>query len=134
MRRHGEAIHAMAPLPGVPRHWRVPIGLGVRIEVPGGGTVELLRDPNGEISSERISGKDMEVGFRPSGGKLRLRPEGPRRSLKALFQEAGTAPWIRERVPVLLADGEVVAVAGHWINADFQAVGRRSGVRLQWQP
>ncbi len=134
VRRHRDAIHAMAPLPGVPRHWRVPIGPGARIEVPGGGTVELLRDPSGEISAEAIWGKDMEVGFRPPGGKLRLRAMGPRRSLKALFREAGTVPWIRERVPVLLADGEVVAVAGYWINADFQAVGGRSGVRLQWQP
>jgi tRNA(Ile)-lysidine synthase len=133
IRRYRDAIYAMTPLQQVPHHWRVPIVMDTRVEVPGGGMVELQRDSEGGICCGRLSGRRLEIGFRRGGGRLRLRPGGMRRSLKNLFQEAGIPPWVRERTPILFADSEIVAVAGLWTNAEFGALTDRVGVMLRWQ-
>lgn len=51
----------------------------------------------------------IRVGFRQGGEWLR-QAGGSRRSLKNLMQERGIPPWRRSRIPLILRDGELVAV------------------------
>ena len=43
---------------------------------------------------------------------MRLRADGPRRTLKNLLQEAGIPPWERDRLPLLYLGGDLVHVPG----------------------
>jgi len=51
----------------------------------------------------------IRVGFRQGGERLR-QADGTRRSLKNLMQERGVPPWRRSRIPLILRDGELLAV------------------------
>ena len=53
----------------------------------------------------------LEYRTRSGSEKIQIKPHGPRKTLKNLFQEAGIAPWQRE-APLLYIDGELIGVAG----------------------
>lgn len=53
----------------------------------------------------------MTLKLRSGSEKLQTKPNGPRRSLKNLFQEADIPPWQRN-APLLFIDNELIAVAG----------------------
>jgi tRNA(Ile)-lysidine synthase len=61
----------------------------------------------------------VEVVFNPQG--LSAHPYGRvgSRKLKKLFQEYGVPSWLRQRTPILLDQGKVIAVAGLFVDTDF---------------
>jgi len=74
----------------------------------------------------------VTVQFRKGGEKLRLSGRKHHHELKKAFQMWGVLPWLRDRIPLVYADGVLVAVVGYWIqegciiqlqpNADFATV------------
>ena len=55
---------------------------------------------------------------RRGGERLRVRPDGPSRTLKNLYQEAGIAAWQRERLPLVYLGDRLLLAAGIGPNAD----------------
>ncbi len=51
----------------------------------------------------------LSVKFRRGGESIKL---SKTRTLKNVFQEQGTPPWLRDRIPLVFCDDELVAVAG----------------------
>lgn len=49
----------------------------------------------------------------------------PQHKLKTYLQARGVLPWLRGRVPLVLRDGRIVAIAGLWQDADLPG-------RVQW--
>jgi tRNA(Ile)-lysidine synthase len=71
------------------------------------------------ISLEKAWGQPFSLRPRRGGERLRLAGNRPARSLKNLFQEAGTPPWERERLPLVYCGDTLVGVPGlgvdwHW--------------------
>lgn len=58
-----------------------------------------------------------KVGARTEGSKIRLRQNGGRTTLKELYRQSGTPPWLRPAIPVLYWDDEAVAI-GDWMIAE----------------
>jgi tRNA(Ile)-lysidine synthase len=113
----------------VARPWRgearLPWGDGaVRFELTQGLGVSqrLLRAAGQSWLVRRWPGLTMRV----QGGR-------PRRRFKNLCQEAGIAPWLRDRLPVLRVDGEAVWIAGIGVAADWQCKAGDEGVLPVWQ-
>ena len=73
------------------------------------------------LSATRLAGAALEVRFRAGGECLRVRAGGSRRALKDLLLEADVPPWRRGQVPLLYADGVLVAVGNLCIDADWAA-------------
>ncbi|MNC88783.1 tRNA(Ile)-lysidine synthetase [compost metagenome] len=69
-------------------------------------------------------------------GGERLQPDcrRPRRSLKNLLQEAGVAPWLRERLPLIYHGEELVWVPGVGIDCAYQARREEAAFRPAWLP
>jgi tRNA(Ile)-lysidine synthase len=69
-------------------------------------------------------------------GGERIRPAGNphTRELRNLFQQAQMPPWRRDACPLLYADGELIAVAGRWINARGAELFDRCGAQPRWRP
>jgi tRNA(Ile)-lysidine synthase len=111
VRRGGDALHAMAPLPAlpVPRpwHWQRRRILALA----GVGTLSLVDDPHGDIALERLPLK-LQVAFRHGGE--RLTTTNGHKPLKNLLQESELAAWLRGRLPLLYAGERLLAVAGVW--------------------
>jgi tRNA(Ile)-lysidine synthase len=101
----------------------------------------LLRIPalGGELRFRKARGKGIALEHKPlsirlrSGGeRLQPDPRRPRRTLKNLFQEAGIAPWERERLPLLFSGDDLVYAPGLGIDARFQARVGAEGLIPEW--
>ena len=67
-----------------------------------------------------VTGVDqLSVRFRVGGEVMRPRGRGCQKELKALFQEAGIEPWLRDRIPLLFDKQKLIFVWGHWISEGY---------------
>lgn len=60
---------------------------------------------------DRWARSGLDVDFRQGGERFRPRGSRHHKTLKHWFQEAGIVPWMRQIVPLLYHDDEIVAVA-----------------------
>ena len=98
---------------------------------PGLGLVRRRLAPGG-IDQQRWARGRVQLGFRHAG--LRCRPVGRigSRSFKALAQECGIPPWLRDCVPLLLIDGELAGIANCCTCEPFAAPPGESGWVIEW--
>lgn len=99
-----------------------------------------LKD-NGLIYSLAIEGAGLRVDgdtllnlrYRQGGETFKL--QGRRtRTLKKILQDANIAPWLRDRVPLLYCDEELVCIAGVGVCEGWQASGNEPGWQVVWVP
>lgn len=104
-------------------------------------TQELLLDFNGELSPQLPAGQlrwQPGLGLKPNEyqltlyqGSLKARPiNRPNKALKKWFQEFDVPPWQRAFWPILLKNGEVVAVPGLFV---CQGYASEQGWQLSFQ-
>jgi len=74
-----------------------------------------------------ISGQALQVRFRQGGEKIKPAGQPHTHTLKNLFQQQGVPPWLRDRIPLLYLNNELIAVCGYWI-ADGCAVQSGKGL------
>ena len=75
----------------------------------------------------------IKVCTRQGGEKIRLPGRSGHHTLKKLFQEADIPTWERENLPLIYLDGQLAAVAGLWISADFYSVEPDNCLRLYFK-
>ena len=117
VRRYRQQLFASAPLPPLPDGWQA--------EWTGEQPLDL---PMGCGRLHALAPLPAPVQVRLARGGERIRPAGQahHRSLKQLAQSAGVPPWVRARLPMVFAEGQLVSVAGRWTIA--------GGPQLRWQP
>lgn len=109
VRRHRDDIYLIAPLPPVPSarlRWRS--GQVLRLPEPL-GRIEPRYETMQGAASPQIS--SLEIRFASAGLPCRG-PDGHRRRLKTIWQQAGIPAWLRPYVPVLVDDAGAVLLAG----------------------
>ena len=104
-----------------------------RCTLPDGGALELTPQRHGPIDLDALPPR-LDIAWRRGGERLRVRRGGPRRALKSLLQEAHVPLAERARLPLLLADGVLIAAADLWIDESVRAApeARHRG-RLVWR-
>ena len=104
-----------------------------RCLLPDGGALELRPDRHGAIDLDALPPR-LAVSWRRGGERLRVRRGGPRRALKSLLQEAQVPLAERARLPLILADGALIAAADLWIDEAVRAPAEaRHRGRLVWR-
>jgi tRNA(Ile)-lysidine synthase len=98
---------------------RLGVGLGTLRFEPG---VERGVDP-------RLVGPKLRLESRKGGEKIQLDGQTHTRKLKKLLQEEGIVPWMRDRVPLIYAGDQLIAVGDLWVAADAAAA---PGVAIRW--
>jgi tRNA(Ile)-lysidine synthase len=128
IRRYRGRLYALAGAPPQPvptargdGSWDLGAGLG---------RFGLVAGASGGLCAGRSAG--AVVRFRSGGERLKPHPGRPRKRLKALCQEAGIVPWMRERLPLVVVGDRVAAVGDLWIDADFRAEAGRPALRPVW--
>jgi len=95
---------------------------------PGLGRLALER--NAELG---LSDAAIERGLRvcPRLGGERFTPMGQRhtKKLKKLLQDEGVVPWMRDRLPLIYAGNDLVAVGDLWLS---NSAASRPGVAVRW--
>lgn len=130
--KHRAHLHAGEPIAefsSAPLPWdgRAPLPL------PGGGVLALEPAADGPRLSLDHLGRGLEVRFRV--GAERIRPAGSahHRPLKKLLGERGVLPWMRERLPLLFVEGELIAVPGVCIAEGHASPRDAPGLALAWR-
>ena len=100
-----------------------------RVEL-GAGLGVLHFDPAAErgLSADLVK-RGLRLELRKGGEEFRPDGQGHTRKLKKLLQEEGVVPWMRDRVPLVYAAEQLVAVGDLWIAAD---AAQSPGVAIRW--
>jgi tRNA(Ile)-lysidine synthase len=109
-----------------------------------GERVLPLGDGRGEVRFQEAVGEGIALGrvasgrwrfaSRAGGERIRLRDDGPTRTLKNLLQERGVPVWRRPRLPFLFEGEHLVWVPGIGIAADYRAPASAAGLAPTWHP
>lgn len=132
VRRYRDRLYASAPLAGRDPRRVIPWRPGEPLRLAH-GLLEAEAGAGEGLRAAACTGGEVELRFREGGERLRPRPGGARRTLKALFQEAGVPPWLRDRVPLVFVEGRLAAVAGRWVDAEFAAAPGEPSWKLSWK-
>jgi tRNA(Ile)-lysidine synthase len=130
--RHDGLLHAMSPLSPQPdaASWVWPRRR--TLVIPGAGMLKLVSDPHGNLCLGRLPQR-LELRFRSGGERLAM--AGGHKPLKDLLREQGLPPWQRERLPLIYAAAELVAVANLWVApAYLSSAGSKQRARFHWLP
>ena len=98
-----------------------------------GGSLHFARRRGAGLSAARVLARGLTVRLRQGGERLRLRAQGPTRSLKNLLQESRMPPWERDRLPLIYCADTLVAVPGLGVASDWQAGSDETGWMLAWR-
>lgn len=132
VRRYRDRVYLMTPLrqhdPSVVLAWdgklplKLPSGIGSLNAQAGVGGIDPKRWAAGPI----------HIRFRKGGERFRPAGRGQSHSLKALFQEQGIPPWLRDRVPLITIGNQLAGVADLWVDETFAVQGGKQGVKISW--
>lgn len=86
------------------------------------------------ISIKKLQGRTLTLRLRKGGESLRPQVNASTRTLKNLLQEYDIPPWLRDRVPLLYCDKELICVPGVAISSDYQSKEGETGVFLTLCP
>lgn len=92
----------------------------------------LCFDPVDEgVDPAWLQARPLRLGLRRGRERLRLQSDGPSRSLKNLYQEAGIPAWERDRLPLLWRGSVLVFAAG--LGVDARAPRAAPGIAIRWR-
>ncbi len=95
-----------------------------------GGTLHFEPADTG-FDPDWLRAQPLRIQFRSGGGKLKLAPNRPTRSLKDHYQSFGIPAWERARLPLVFAGEFLLFAAG--IGQDCRCPVTDGGIRLRWQ-
>jgi tRNA(Ile)-lysidine synthase len=78
------------------------------------------------------SGQPLTVRMRSGGERCQPAERRHSTSLKKLLQEYNLEPWWRDRIPLLYAGQQLVAVGDLWVCAGYQASSDQQGILIYW--
>jgi tRNA(Ile)-lysidine synthase len=91
----------------------------------------LCLQPSGGVGLDpRYCEQGLEIRYRVGGERLRPVGDSHERTLKSLFQAHAIVPWMRNRVPLVFAGGQLLAVADLWLSQEYCA---QNGLQPVWK-
>ena len=96
------------------------------------GSLELLAATGIGLSRARLP-RELQVAWRTAGELFRPAGAMHRRPLRKWLQERGVLPWLRERVPLVIAQGEIAAIGDLAYGHGFDARPDEPSWTVAWQ-
>ncbi len=135
IRRFREHLHLLdvavpvVDTPSARTAWRE----GERLDLGGiRGKLDLQRGSCGAGLAPAVVAGGLEVVFRRGGERVRPGANQHHRTLKYLFQSRGVVPWMRGHIPIIVARGQLAAVADLWIADWAAAAPGDTALRIVW--
>ena len=105
-----------------------------RIALPAlGGEMHFARARGAGVALAKLQGEPVELRLRQGGERLQPDSRRPRRTLKNLFQEAGLAPWQRDRLPLLFCGEDLVWAPGIGVDVRYRTPAGGAGLVPHWR-
>ncbi|GGZ18670.1 tRNA(Ile)-lysidine synthase [Shewanella chilikensis] len=90
----------------------------------------LSASPGAKVQPSDAAAPELVMGLK---GSYRCQPHNrdKGRELKKLWHELGVPPWLRDRVPLLMQNGRLLALAGGFVERSALASGSEPGILLK---
>jgi tRNA(Ile)-lysidine synthase len=132
VRRHGERLYCDIARQAFDAQSALIWSWSQSMTLPSGlGELHMQPSMQRGLAQARLPGQ-LHVRFRRGGERIRLAGHAQRSHLKNLLQEAQVLPWWRDRLPLLYAGNQLIAVADRWIADEFTAKPGEMAVRIVW--
>ena len=135
VRRHAGAIVAFEPLDNLrPFSCQLVLSANCDLELPGNGRIYAEKQEL-PLVLVRSDISDLSLGYRSDimVAPFRLPGRNGSKSLKKWLNELGVPAWVRDRLPILHRSGELVAIPGLLVNAEYAVSGNKPGISYYWQ-
>lgn len=114
IRKYRGKLYVQTKLPPHDATQKIMWELSQPLELPA-LQLTLTAEALNEFGLDLNNIKCLQVGFRVGGEVMRPQGRGCQKELKTLFQEAGVLPWLRNRIPLVFKDDQLICVWGYWI-------------------
>lgn len=131
VRRYGGRLYAQPPLPPSPVEFLLKPGVSHALG-EGLGALELVPAAGEGIRAALCGPAGLRVSFREGGESCRPAGRAHARPLKKWLQEMHVPPWLRDRLPLVYAGRELLAVAGLFSCEPHLAAPGEPGLRIEW--
>jgi tRNA(Ile)-lysidine synthase len=111
------------------RSWRVEGGSRIDLG-PNLGTLCWVVQSGG-LDAARLP-HSLIVRRRDGGESLRPATKAKTQTVQHLCQSYGVLPWMRDALPLVFADEDLIAVADLWLDAPRRAGGTSPGLEIRW--
>jgi tRNA(Ile)-lysidine synthase len=133
MRRHRGWLYCEQKLPALdtaqvldwPTHAPLPLPAGL-------GSLRISPGAPGRLSAAKLPAT-LTVRFRVGGETIQPAGHAIHHKLKKLLQTSAILPWWRERLPLLYAGRQLVAVGDLWIAHEYAAHDGEPAVSIVWE-
>jgi tRNA(Ile)-lysidine synthase len=85
------------------------------------------------MAKRHIEKAQLLIRYREGGETIKPAENRPSRSLKSIFQTSGIPPWVRERLPILCLNSDLVILPEIAVDARFRATADEPGLVVNWQ-
>lgn len=106
VRRYRQRIYAMRTLLPVPSDWEVTWN-GSALTLPGGGTLVMQSRATTDVVE---FSPPLLVRYRRGGERFKAAANAHSRELRSVLQDAGVPPWLRDRIPLIFAGTQLIAI------------------------
>lgn len=118
-------------------HWNLPAP--AQLEFVKAALPSLLLPNNGSLTAQLKEGpglalarcSQLQIRYRKGGESCRLAGR-PNKSLKKILQECEIEPWLRNRVPLLYQQEQLVCIPGIGVSEEFAAKPGDTGLIVEW--
>ena len=128
VRRYRQHMHAMQTLSPVPSN-RESTWNGTALALPAGGT--LLMQSRAKTHPVQFS-PPLLVRYRRGGERFKNAANAHHRELRSVLQDAGVPAWWRDRIPLVFAEQELIAIGDVILNDTARALCDRCEGRIVW--
>ena len=113
----------------VERQWEM--APGETLDIDGLGALEFFQVPGAGFRASH--NEPLRIVFRQGGERCRPAGRSGSQLLKKLFQDYGVPPWVRDKVPLIYRQTELVAVGDLFVCEGFQVDDHEVGYLPQIQ-
>jgi tRNA(Ile)-lysidine synthase len=129
LRRHGVHVYLVPRLPLLPLCLELVVGEVLELPAPLG---RLCWREGGEGGLALRQGERLQLRFRQGGERIKLAGR-PSRELKKLLWELGIAPWLRDYVPLIYRNEQLLAAAGFAQDEAVLSKSQQNTLQLVWE-
>lgn len=133
VRRYRNHLYLMSRLPAALPHGSVTWDCQHELSLAKGlGSLRCVRGVGGGVRATLLEGSGVSVRWREGGERIQPQGRTEHHTLKNLFQEAGVAPWLRERYPLIYIDDVVAYIPNLYAVEQFAAKKGEAGLFFEW--
>lgn len=97
------------------------------------GYLKAVSGKGSGIKKDMLSNDIVEIRYRQGGEQIRPSGRVETHELKKLFQAQGILPWLRDRIPLIYHENELIAVADLWVESKYAATEDEAAWQIIWQ-